>query len=73
MNSQTKKEQPKIEEPEDLQLEVAKNPENAFWINTKKKAENLITEGKHELEINEIILKGAIKKIDETGGDLNGK
>ena len=55
---------------EDLGIKIAENPEEVFWTNLKKESIKSIESNKHEIIINESIIKLADEKLAE---NKNGK
>lgn len=50
---------------EDKDVKIAKNPEEAFWLKIKEESLKRIEGMKHEIVINEEIVKLAERKISE--------
>ena len=48
--------------PEDLGIKIA-TVDEAYWLECLEKAEELVTKGKNDLEINKMIVKLAKRKI----------
>lgn len=58
-------------EDKELGLKIADNPEEAFWIKLKEQTIKTIDSYKHEIIVNEAVLKLAEEKINEV--QTNGK